>query len=87
MKSFFEAVAIAALITAPLAAFAQSEQPVTRAQVRADLVQVEKAGYNPNDWMHYPENIQAAEARIAAEKQTNASSYGAGSDGSSQTGN
>jgi hypothetical protein len=87
MKSFFEAVAIAALITAPLAAFAQSEQPVTRAQVRADLVQVEKAGYNPNDWMHYPENIQAAEARIAAEKQTNASSYGAGSNGSSQTGN
>jgi hypothetical protein len=87
MKSFFEAVAIAALITAPLAAFAQSEQPLTRAQVRADLVQVEKAGYNPNDWMHYPENIQAAEARVSAEKQANASSYGAGSNGSSQTGN
>jgi hypothetical protein len=87
MKSFFEAIAIAALITAPLAAFAQSEQPLTREQVRADLVQVEKAGYNPNDWMHYPENIQAAEARVAAEKQTNASSYGAGSNGSSQTGN
>jgi hypothetical protein len=87
MKSFFEAIAIAALITAPLAAFAQSEQPLTREQVRADLVQVEKAGYNPNDWMHYPENIQAAEARVAAEKQTNASSYGAGSNGSSQAGN
>jgi hypothetical protein len=87
MKSFFEVVAIAALITAPLAAFAQSEQPLTRAQVRADLVQVEKAGYNPNDWMHYPENIQAAEARIAAEKQGNASAYGSGSNGSSQAGN
>jgi hypothetical protein len=87
MKSFFEVVAIAALITAPLAAFAQSEQPLTRAQVRADLVQVEKAGYNPNDWMHYPENIQAAEARIASEKQGNASAYGSGSNGSSQAGN
>jgi hypothetical protein len=86
MKSLFEAAAIVALITVPLAAFAQSEQPVTRAQVRADLVQVEKAGYNPMDWMHYPENIQAAEARVAAEKQANASAYGSGSNGSSQAG-
>jgi hypothetical protein len=47
MKSLFEAAVIAALITAPLAAFAQSSQPLTRAEVRAELVQVEKAGYNP----------------------------------------
>lgn len=87
MKSLFEAVAIAALITVPLAAFAQAEQPLTRAQVRADLVQVEKAGYNPNDWIHYPENIQAAEARVAAEKQANATAYGSGSNGSTQAGN
>ncbi|SDG60843.1 DUF4148 domain-containing protein [Paraburkholderia phenazinium] len=85
MKSLIEAVVIAALITAPLAAFAQSTQGVTRAQVRADLVQVEKAGYNPSDWIHYPENIQAAEARVAAEKG-DASGYGAGSNGTSQAG-
>ncbi|RFU46631.1 DUF4148 domain-containing protein [Paraburkholderia sp. DHOC27] len=85
MKSLLEAAAIAALITVPLAAFAQSsQQPLTRAQVRADLVQVEKAGYNPSDWMHYPENIQAAEARVAADKQ--AAAYGSGSNGSSQAG-
>jgi hypothetical protein len=39
--------------------------------------------------MHYPENIQAAEARVAAEKgaaQAEATSYGAGSNGSSQAG-
>jgi hypothetical protein len=87
MKSLLEAVAIAALISAPLAAVAQYEQPLTRAQVRADLVQVEKAGYNPNDWMHYPENIQAAESRIAAQKQAGATGYGSGSNGSSQAGN
>jgi hypothetical protein len=87
MKSLLEALVIAALISAPLAAFAQSEQPLTRAQVRAELVQVEKAGYNPSDWMHYPENIQAAEARVAAEKQVNATGYGSGSNGSSQAGN
>ena len=47
MKSLIEAVVIAALIAAPLAAFAQSNQPVTRAQVRAELVQLEKAGLQP----------------------------------------
>ncbi|MGF6239239.1 MULTISPECIES: DUF4148 domain-containing protein [Paraburkholderia] len=89
MKSFIEAAVIAALIAAPLAAFAQSSQPLTRAEVRADLVQVEKAGYNPNDWIHYPDNIQAAEARVAAEKgaaQADATGYGSGSNGSSQAG-
>ncbi|HEY1999324.1 DUF4148 domain-containing protein [Paraburkholderia sp.] len=88
MKSLIEAAVIAALITAPLAAFAQSDQqPLTRAEVRADLARVEKAGYNPNDWMHYPENIQAAEARVAAEKaggQADNGGYGAGSNGTSQ---
>jgi hypothetical protein len=83
MKSLIEAVVIAALITAPLAAFAEADQGLTRAQVRADLVQVEKAGYNPSDWMHYPQNIQAAEARVAAAKG-DTSGYGAGSNGTSQ---
>jgi len=89
MKSLIEAVAIAALITAPLAAFAQSNQPVTRAQVRAELVQLEKAGYNPAIANHddYPANIQAAEARVAAQNgnaQTNG--YGSATNGSSQAG-
>ena len=86
MKSFIEAAVIAALIAAPLAAFAQSSQPLTRAEVRADLVQVEKAGYNPNDWMNYPANIQAAEARVAAEDAGKASGYGSSMSGSSQAG-
>ena len=90
MKSLIEAVVIAALITAPLAAFAQSNQPVTRAQVRAELVQLEKAGYNPlDDRTTYPEHIQAAEARIAAQNSTaqaDSSGYGASTKGSSQAG-
>ncbi|MDR6491410.1 DUF4148 domain-containing protein [Paraburkholderia sp. 22099] len=89
MKSLIEAVAIAALITAPLAAFAQSDQPVTRAQVRAELVQLEKAGYNPaiaND-DDYPANIQAAEARVAAQNgKAQTSGYGSATNGSSQAG-
>ncbi|HYS65564.1 MAG TPA: DUF4148 domain-containing protein [Paraburkholderia sp.] len=89
MKSLIEAVVIAALITAPLAAFAQSNQPVTRAQVRAELIQLEKAGYNPataND-DDYPANIQAAEARVAAQNGTaQTSGYGSAMNGSSQAG-
>ncbi|WP_175425822.1 DUF4148 domain-containing protein [Trinickia violacea] len=42
---------------------------LTRAQVRADLIRVEQAGYNPHagDDPDYPADIQAAEAKIAAQ--------------------
>lgn len=89
MKSLIEAVVIAALITAPLAAFAQNNQPVTRAQVRAELVQLEKAGYNPStsSTIDYPADIQAAEARVAAQNgAAQTSGYGSATNGSSQTG-
>lgn len=89
MKSLIEAVVIAALITAPLAAFSQTSQPVTRAQVRAELVQLEKAGYNPATASDedYPANIQAAEARVSAQNAAaQTSGYGSGSNGSSQAG-
>jgi len=67
MKSIVFAVATAAVLAAaPLTTFAQSSNtPVTRAQVRAELVQLEQAGYNPaGDQIDYPANIQAAEARV-----------------------
>ncbi|MDR6472190.1 hypothetical protein J2777_005931 [Paraburkholderia graminis] len=68
MKSF-RAVVIVAVLATPLSSFAQqSNGPVTRAQVRAEVVQLEKAGYNPaqRDEARYPADIQAAEARVAA---------------------
>ncbi|WP_175685608.1 DUF4148 domain-containing protein [Burkholderia anthina] len=91
MKSLIKAVALAALVAAPVVSFAQSNpQPLTRAQVRAELVQLEKAGYNPNDWMNYPENIQAAQAKIAAAQGTGASvdatGYGSNPSATSQSG-
>jgi hypothetical protein len=90
MKSLIEAAVIVALITAPLAAFSQTSQPVTRAQVRAELVQLEKAGYDPAtaNSPDYPANIQAAEARVAAQNaNAQTSGYGSATDGSSQAGN
>jgi hypothetical protein len=69
MKSLIQVIAVAAVLVAPVASFAQSNQPATRAQVRAELVQLEKAGYNPAaaDDATYPADIQAAEARVVAQ--------------------
>lgn len=69
MKSFVQAALVAVALAAPLASFAQSNQPVTRAQVRAELVQLEQAGYNParSADTTYPGDILAAEARVAAQ--------------------
>jgi hypothetical protein len=89
MKSLIEAVVIAALITAPLAAFSQTNQPLTRAQVRAEVIQLEKAGYDPAtaNAYDYPANIQAAEARVAAQNAAaQTSGYGTTANGSSQAG-
>jgi hypothetical protein len=81
MKKALVCLALAAgALTAPVLSFAQSNAPVTRAEVRADLVRLEQAGYNPsvaND-ADYPASIQAAEAKVAAQdaSQTTQSSYG-----------
>ena len=65
MNKTLVCIALAAsALAAPALSFAQSNAPVTRAEVRADLVRVEQAGYNPSrgDDADYPADIQAAEA-------------------------
>ncbi len=86
MKSLIQAVAVAAALVVPVASFAQSNSPVTRAQVRAEIVQLEQVGYRVGyaDNVHYPEAIQAAEARVAALNGN--SGYGGVASGSSQEG-
>jgi Domain of unknown function (DUF4148) len=80
----------AAVIALPIASHAQSTGTVTRAQVRAELVQLEKAGYRPgNNDPHYPDDIQTAEARISAQRNTGPnveSSFGGVQDGSAASG-
>jgi Domain of unknown function (DUF4148) len=69
MKSL-ACLALAALTLAvPTLSFGQTAAtPVTRAEVRAELIRVEKAGYRPSadDEANYPSDIQAAEAKAAA---------------------
>ncbi|MFX1670799.1 DUF4148 domain-containing protein [Paraburkholderia sp. A2WS-5] len=83
-------IAIIGVLLTPLASFAQTTTPLTRAQVRAQLVQIEKAGYNPaRRDNNYPDDIQAAEARIATQESAGAiavSGMGSGTGSSSQSG-
>ncbi|MBB5497703.1 DUF4148 domain-containing protein [Paraburkholderia sp. MM5384-R2] len=88
MKSLIQAVVIAVAVAAPVAAFAQANQPMTRAQVRAELIQLEKAGYQPGHAdPHYPADIQAAQARVDAQNGVGQAATGFGGvvSGTSQT--
>ncbi|MEX3984735.1 DUF4148 domain-containing protein [Paraburkholderia sp. EG287A] len=73
MKALVSTLLVACALAAPAAAFAQTANPantpVTRAQVIADLVRVEQAGYRPvaRD-VNYPDDIQHAEAIVAQEQ-------------------
>ncbi|MFM0169670.1 DUF4148 domain-containing protein [Paraburkholderia sediminicola] len=42
--------------------------PKTRAQVKADLADWRAAGYDPLDWIDYPENAQRAGRIVAARR-------------------
>ncbi len=74
MKSLAYAVAATVALTVSHGASAQST-PLTREQVRAELVQLEQAGYKPEVAdPYYPRALQAAQARVAT---TDATGYGA----------
>lgn len=63
-------IAVTGALASPALTFAQtSNEPVTRAQVRSELIQLEQAGYDPalSDNAHYPAGIQAAEAKVSAQ--------------------
>ncbi|WP_027784476.1 MULTISPECIES: DUF4148 domain-containing protein [Burkholderia] len=79
-------VAVSAAVAAP--AFA-NESTVTRAQVRAELAQLQQAGYPLNRATDatYPNDLQAALTQIHADAAvaTNAATAGYGSDGDTAT--
>ncbi|QSN63156.1 DUF4148 domain-containing protein [Caballeronia sp. M1242] len=69
MNTIAKVVLSVAAFVAPAFAFAQAQTgPVTRAQVKAELVQLERAGFSPatGENATYPADIQAAEAKVAA---------------------
>ena len=90
MKQLIQASLVICALAAPALSFAQaSNGPVTRAEVKADLVRLEQAGYQPsaND-PYYPNNIQKAEAKVAASEHSgdNTAVGGSATTGSAQAG-
>jgi uncharacterized protein DUF4148 len=91
MKSFVSAIALAAVLATPMVSFAQSNGPITRAQVRAELAQVQKAErsgslYDQGD-AHYPAGLLDAEARVEAQNGVAQNSgYGPATSGTSESG-
>jgi hypothetical protein len=82
-----QSLVVAAVVAVPALSFAQSNQPLTRAEVRAQLVELQSVGYNPaSDETQYPKNIEVAEARLNAQKSLSLSSYGASTAGTSAAG-
>jgi hypothetical protein len=88
MNSIVKA-AVALALSAPVVSFAQTEQSsLTRAQVRADVVRAESAGYAPTAWADFPYGeVQAAEFRSASQRAAaDPAGYGASWNGRSQFG-
>lgn len=96
-RTLIQAALVAAVAIAPALSFAQQSQaPKTRAEVRAELIELEKAGYNPSvgEDVNYPADIQAAEARVAqqhalAQQQQEGKAdtgYGPATSGTTQSG-
>ena len=67
MKSLLYTAIAASILAIPVVSFAQqSNAPITRAQVRAELIQIEQAGYTPGRRdPNYPEDIQAAQTLLS----------------------
>ncbi|MFM0632106.1 DUF4148 domain-containing protein [Paraburkholderia xenovorans] len=86
MKSNFYAALVTGLLALPTVSFAQdASMSVTHADVQADLIRLEQAGYRPSK-LNYPADIQTAEAHLNAQDVTASSNTDVGgvSDGSSQ---
>ena len=87
-KSLVPAIVLASALGTPAFAYAQDEGTVSRPAVKADLIQMEQAGYNvEGDQTTLPRaQAQAAEQRVEATRGITATSYGSPTNGSYATG-
>ncbi|MEW9586430.1 DUF4148 domain-containing protein [Paraburkholderia sp. DGU8] len=81
MKSFVN-VAFAVVLITPV--LSHAAEPVTHAQVRAELIQLEDAGYDPVVNNDYPQNLKHAQAIVAQQNEAN-TAYGPDTAGVSQS--
>jgi hypothetical protein len=88
MKFSIKAVLAFAVVLTPALAFAQSGSTITRDQVRAQLVQLEEAGYNPltNCTGDCPASLRRAEDVLSQRKVNADAAYGPALNGTAQSG-
>jgi Ni/Co efflux regulator RcnB len=84
MKTLVHTVCAVAVIAVPIASLAQSDGALTRAQVQAEIAQLQQAGFNPANanTVDFPANMPATNASTADQN----SGYGPATNGSSQMG-
>jgi len=84
MKTLVHAVCAVAVIAVPIASLAQSDGAMSRAQVEAEITQLQQAGYNPANanTVDFPVNLQATNTSAPGQ----GSGYGPGTNGTSQMG-
>ena len=84
MKTLVHTVCAVAVMAVPIASLAQSDEGLTRAQVQAEIAQLQQAGFNPANanTVDFPANMHASDASAAGQS----SGYGPATNGSSQMG-
>lgn len=84
MKTLVHTVCAVAVMAVPIASLAQSDGALTRAQVQAEIAQLQQAGFNPANanTVDFPANMPAAAGNAADQS----SGYGPATNGSSQMG-
>jgi hypothetical protein len=91
MKRIHQAILVASVLSLPLLSIAATvDTPITRAQVRAELVAAEQAGQYPRSYVNYPDATpdlaQTHAANREAAQATGNASYGPSSTGTFATG-
>ncbi|WP_213765407.1 DUF4148 domain-containing protein [Caballeronia sp. dw_19] len=90
MKSLIQAVCVTAVFAFPAFSFAQSSQPVTRADVSGQLVQFEQATPShaafPDSNASYPVATLTAEQKVSAQNGAASAGFGGVAESTSGSG-
>lgn len=68
LGALLAAVSMSSAFAQPPSRAYDPSAPKTRAQVTADLIEWRAAGYDPLDWLNYPENAIRAGQIVAARR-------------------
>jgi hypothetical protein len=69
METCIFALLLTGSLLTPISSFAEADKSVSRTQIRAELAEIQRAGYVPtSEQASYPANFQAAITRVSSER-------------------